>query len=130
MTEQWKITSFMLPDEILVKLDKLQADGFIKDRTDGVIKGIEHLYKEKEVVITTSGFLNMLKEFVKYSSIITNWDKLSEDSDIHTVNEYGGYDRIHKLGKEHAKIYRSTSDENIVVTITAEHVGISEMEEK
>ncbi|AFV23760.1 hypothetical protein Mpsy_1553 [Methanolobus psychrophilus R15] len=130
MTEQGKITSFRLPDEILVKLDKLQANGFIKDRTDGVIKGIEHLYKEKEVITTASGFLNMLKEFVKYPSIIINWDKLSGDSDIHTVNEYGGYDRIHKLGKEHAKIYRSTSDENIVVTITAEHVGVSEMEGK
>jgi metal-responsive CopG/Arc/MetJ family transcriptional regulator len=119
MADQGKISGFRLPDETLEKLDELQAEGIIKNRTDGVIKAIDRLYIEEDN--RDNPFLRLLGSITHTSRITDSWEYLDKGASVLIIHdESGEEDLVVKLGENQAKVVRNVEGERVTVTIECE----------
>ncbi len=116
--------TFRLSQETIDKLDELQAEGIIKNRTDGVIKAIDRLYVEEDN--RENPFLRLLSNITHTSRISDSWEFLDKDASVLIIHdESGEEDLVMKLGDNSAKVVRNVEGKRIAITIESEDETIT-----
>jgi hypothetical protein len=111
--------TFRLSKDTISKLDQLQADGVIKNRTDGVIKAIDRFHIEEDN--RENPFLRLLGSIIHNLRIVSTWEYIENSAKILLIHdESGEEDRVYKKGENSAIVERIAGDKMITVTIETE----------
>lgn len=122
MAEQGKVSGFRLPKEVLDKLDELQDKGVIKNRTEGVIKGIEMLYENHDTA--TGNITDIIQWVTKTKQVALDWPLFPLNTMFPIF--YKGGDRVivTKLGPEHVEFVRDVNGHRLIINARRDDEGL------
>lgn len=112
MPPQGKVSGFRLPQEVLDRLDELVEKGIIKNRTEGVIKGIAMLHAAEHY---KGPVHDLIFKVTKSPELIQDWDSFPDGAEIPFYGIPGVKITITKLGPQHVKIVQEYGNGRMII---------------
>lgn len=114
--------TFRLPKATLEYLDELQEKGIIKNRTEGVIKGVEMLYEMEAYNKQKGAFQDIVATIIRNTQLMDDWPDFPMGTKIPFYGNSASKIMITKLGPEEAEIIRDADNQRVVINVKKDEI--------